>query len=108
VTALLGSMLKFDSGKMPDGAVSDIVLHSSAVKGEDGFMALKGLLLAFMRAGGYSIHYNVLNQEILKKAQAEPEKYKNLQIRLCGWNVHFVNLSKQEQDEFILQAARGY
>jgi len=108
VTALLGSMLKFDSGKMPDGAVSDIVLHSSAVKGEDGFMALKGLLLAFMRAGGYSIHFNVLNQEILKKAQAEPEKYKNLQIRLCGWNVHFVNLSKQEQDEFILQAARGY
>lgn len=107
VTALLGSMLKFDSGKIPDGAVSDVVLHSSAVKGEDGLLALKGLLLAFMRAGGYSIHFNVLNQEVLKKAQAEPEKYRNLQIRLCGWNVHFVNLSKQEQDEFILQAAQG-
>jgi formate C-acetyltransferase len=49
---------------------------------------------------------NVFSAEELKKAQKDPEKYKNLQIRLCGWNVRFVNLNKQEQDEFILQAAQ--
>ena len=41
---------------------------------------------------------------MLRAAQREPQKYKNLQVRVCGWNVYFVNLSKQEQDEFIARA----
>jgi pyruvate-formate lyase len=40
----------------------------------------------------------------LKKAQQDPEKYKNLQVRVCGWNAYFVNLSRTEQDCFIKQA----
>ena len=41
--------------------------------------------------------------EDLKKAQKEPEKYKNLQVRVCGWNVYFVDLEKVLQDAFIKQ-----
>lgn len=106
VTALLASVLKLRADRIPDGCVADVVLHSSAVKGEEGMAAFEALLTTFMTCGGGSIHFNVLSPEVLLKAQAEPEKYKNLQIRLCGWNVRFVNLSKQEQDEFILQAAQ--
>ena len=106
VTALLSSVLKLRADRIPDGCVADVVLHSSAVKGEEGLQAFQGLLTTFMTAGGGSIHFNVLSPEVLRKAQAEPEKYRNLQIRLCGWNVRFVNLSKTEQDEFILQASR--
>ena len=50
---------------------------------------------------------NVFNPEDLKKAQKEPEKYKNLQIRLCGWNVRFVDLDKAQQDEFIKQSVNN-
>jgi formate C-acetyltransferase len=105
VTALLSSVLQLDASRIPDGCVADVVLHSSAVKGEEGLRAFEGLLTTFMSAGG-SIHFNVLSPEVLLQAQAEPEKYRNLQIRLCGWNVLFVNLNKREQDEFILQASR--
>ena len=35
-----------------------------------------------------------------------PEKYSTLQVRVCCWNVYFVNLRKEEQDEFIARAAR--
>lgn len=104
VTALLASVLKLDASRIPDGCVADVVLHSSAVKGDEGLLAFRGLLETFMAGGGGSIHFNVLSPEVLLKAQEEPEKYKNLQIRLCGWNVRFVNLSRAEQDEFILQA----
>ena len=104
VTALLASVLKLDASRIPDGCVADVVLHSSAVKDEEGMCAFEALLTTFMAGGGGSIHFNVLSPEVLLKAQAEPEKYRNLQIRLCGWNVRFVNLSRQEQDEFILQA----
>jgi formate C-acetyltransferase len=106
VTAYLNSLLKMDGAQCPDGYVADVVLHSSAVKGEEGMAAFEALLTTFMASGGGSVHFNVLSPEVLLKAQAEPEKYRNLQIRLCGWNVRFVNLSKQEQDEFILQAAQ--
>ena len=104
VTALLASVLKLDASRIPDGCVADVVLHSSAVKDDEGMVAFEALLTTFMERGGGSIHFNVLSPEVLLKAQAEPEKYQNLQIRLCGWNVRFVDLSKKEQDEFILQA----
>ena len=105
VTAQLHSILRLDSTLLPDGCVADVVLHSSVAKGEDGLAALHGLLLAFMHQGGFAVHFNVLDPETLRRAQNEPEKYRNLQVRLCGWNVYFVDLSRREQDEFIQQAS---
>ena len=106
VTAFLNTVLSVDAEMIPDGSVADVVLHSSATRGEDGMAALEGLLKAYMRREGFAIQFNVLNPEILRKAQREPEKYRNLQVRLCGWNVFFVDLRKDEQDEFILQSAQ--
>ena len=44
-----------------------------------------------------------LSPEVLRAAQAHPENYATLQVRLCGWNVYFTSLSRVEQDEFIRQ-----
>ena len=93
-----------DASKIPDGCVADIVLHSSCTNGEEGSSAIIGLITSFMNCGGFAIQFNVLSSEILRLAQKTPEKYKNLQIRVCGWNANFVNLSKTEQDEFIIQS----
>jgi formate C-acetyltransferase len=107
VTAYLSSLLKLDHSKIPDGCVADVVLHESAVNGADGLTAFKTLLKVFMDNGGHSVHFNVLNADKLIKAQKDPEKYKNLQVRLCGWNVRFNDLSKRDQDEFIIKAKMG-
>ena len=40
----------------------------------------------------------------LRDAQVHPEKYQDLQIRVCGWNVLWNNINKEEQDGFIRQA----
>ena len=58
-------------------------------------------LLTFINKGGYSVHYNVLNTDVLIKAKKSPEDYPNLQVRLCGWNVLFSTLSEKEKDDFI-------
>ena len=50
------------------------------------------------------MHGNVFDSKMLKEAQAHPENYKNLQVRVCGWNAYFVSLTKAEQDAFIKQA----
>jgi len=107
VTAYLNSLTRLDPVKVPDGYVADVCLHVSAVKGEDGMAAFEGLLLTFMKKGGFSVHFNILSPDTLVNAQREPEKYKNLQIRLCGWNVRFVELDKAQQDEFILQSTNS-
>ena len=107
VTALISSALKLDYTEMPNGTVLDVVMHSSAVSGEDGMVAFHALLDTYMNGGGFAVHFNVLSPEVLREAQKYPEKYANLQIRLCGWNVLFNHLSKLEQDEYIAQSEQG-
>ena len=51
-----------------------------------------------------SMQINVFNSEVLRDAQKNPDKYKNLQVRVCGWNVLWNNLSRAEQDAYILRA----
>lgn len=105
VTGLIRSASGLDYSLTPNGTVLDLVIHRSAADGEDGLNALYGLLSVFLNRGGFALHINVLDPEILRAAQAHPEQYRSLQVRLCGWNVYFVDLSRAEQDEFIRQSA---
>ena len=50
--------------------------------------------------------YNILDTKVLEDAKKNPEKYPNLQVRLCGWNVLFSTLSDAEKDEFIKRSVR--
>jgi len=104
VTAMVASAGIFDYAKLPDGAVLDILLHPSSVKGDAGNNAMLTLVKSYFKMGGMAIQFNIFDPSVLKKAQANPEKYATLQVRLCGWNVYFTDLSKAVQDEFILQA----
>ena len=104
ITGLILSAGKLDHSRFPNGTVLDVVLHPSAVAGDEGLAAFYGLLMTYLKMGGMAIHGNVFSPEDLRKAQADPEQYKNLQVRVCGWNAYFVNLSKAEQDAFICQA----
>lgn len=104
ITALINSVTAMDHSLFPNGSVLDVVLHPSAVSGEDGLFAFYGILMTYFKKGGFAMHCNVFDAETLKKAKKEPEKYSNLQVRVCGWNAYFVNLSEKEQDAFIRQA----
>ncbi|MBQ7386739.1 MAG: hypothetical protein IJW03_01090 [Clostridia bacterium] len=104
ITALINSVCVIDHADFSTGSVLDIVLHPSAVAGDDGLEAFYGILMTYMKKGGFAMHGNVFDARDLIKAQKNPEKYSNLQVRVCGWNAYFVNLSKDEQDAFIRQA----
>ena len=105
-TAHLTSVASLDTSNTPNGAIVDIDLHSSAVSGKNGLWALASMLKAYFAQGGFAVHYNVLNTDSLKDAAAHPEKYPNLQVRLCGWNVLFSSLSDVEKAEFIARSER--
>ena len=104
VTALIESVSKIDYTNYPNGTVLDILLHPSAVSGEDGLVAMYALLMTYFKKGGLTLHGNVFDAATLRKAQRDPEKYANLQVRVCGWNAYFLNLSPEEQEDFIRKA----
>ena len=62
------------------------------------------MLDGYVADGGHHLNVNVFNRETLLDAQKHPEKYGDLQIRVCGWNVLWNNINKVEQDGFIRQA----
>ena len=105
-TAHLLSTAAIDYTLIPNGTVVDIDLHASAAKGEKGLQALMATLKTYFQLGGFAVHYNVLDTEILEEARRNPEKYRNLQVRLCGWNALFTSLSDWEQLEFIARSQR--
>jgi trans-4-hydroxy-L-proline dehydratase len=107
VTALMHSVLKLDHDNLLGSEPLDIILHPSAVKGEEGLAAMIALIETYFNSGGIALQANVLDHETLVAAQKEPMKYQNLQVRLCGWNEYFVNLTDIQQNELIKQTRRA-
>jgi formate C-acetyltransferase len=101
VTGIIGSVTGIDAAELPNGAVLDLTLHPSAVRGETGLDAMVALIKAFFRQGGYAVQFNIYDVETLRQAQRTPEKYSTLQIRLTGWSVYFTTLTPFEQEQFI-------
>ena len=101
ITAYMQSVLKIDAADFLNVAVLDYMLHPSAVAGEKGMEAFMCLVRTFFRNGGFALQGNIVNGETLRAAQKNPEQYKNLQIRVCGWNEYFVDLSPVKQNQFI-------
>ncbi len=104
VTALINSATTLDLTLADSGACLDVMLHPSAVGGDDGLVALCSVLMTYINKGGASVHFNIFDADTLTDAQNHPENYKNLQVRISGWNVLWNNMSKAEQDAYILRA----
>lgn len=104
VTALINSALCVKPYIYSESFCLDVMLHPTAVEGDGGLGIMKALLSAYMNGGGMSIQFNVFSTDTLKDAQKNPQKYQNLQVRVCGWNVLWNNLSEKEQNSYIARA----
>jgi formate C-acetyltransferase len=61
-----------------------------------------------MRRGGFEIQVNVVSNETLLAAQAHPEEYTDLVVRVAGYSDYFVKLSLKMQDEIIARTEHAW
>jgi 4-hydroxyphenylacetate decarboxylase large subunit len=54
-----------------------------------------------MRKGGFHIQFNVVDTKVLKDAQANPQNYRDLMVRVAGFTQYWVEIGKPVQDELI-------
>lgn len=97
----IASLTKPDFTNVINGGPMTMEFHSSVFRGEDGIHKVAGLVQQFVRHGGHQLQLNSVNMETLLDAQKEPEKYKNLIVRIWGWSAYFIELDKEYQDHVI-------
>lgn len=99
-TAVIRSAAKMDHAKT-GGTLLNQKFTPAVVQGEEGLDHMLHLVRSYFRMDGHHIQFNVVTAETLRAAQREPEKYRDLIVRVAGYSDYFCDLTKALQDEII-------
>ena len=108
-TFSLNSVAKLDYDSCRDGISNTFTINPAAL-GKDKEMQVANLtrvMDGYFAQGAHHLNVNVFNVDLLRDAQAHPENYPNLTIRVSGYAVRFINLSKKHQDEVIARTCHS-
>lgn len=104
-TSTVRSVAAIDQPNLQEGALFNLRFDPKGVQGEKGRDIIEGVIKTFFQEGGEHIQINVVDNETLKKAQVEPEKYRGLMVRVAGYMAYFTELDKSAQDTIIRRTA---
>ncbi len=79
-------------------------LTPSLVADESGVDKWAHLVRTYFRMDGHHIQFNVVGADTLRAAQADPQNYRNLIVRVAGYSDYFCDLSRELQEEIITRA----
>jgi pyruvate formate-lyase/glycerol dehydratase family glycyl radical enzyme len=99
-TAVLRSAAKIDHLRT-GGTLLNQKFTPQLLAEEDGIDKLKDLIRSYFKMDGHHIQFNVVNADTLRKAQHNPEAYKDLIVRVAGYSDYFIDLGPELQEEII-------
>ena len=106
-TATANSVSKLDHFIASNGTLFNMKFHPSALKGREGLESFVALVRGYFDQKGSHVQFNVVSRETLRDAQAHPEKYRSLVVRVAGYSALFTTLSKSLQDDIINRTEQG-
>nr|WP_296456310.1 glycyl radical protein [uncultured Acetatifactor sp.] len=107
-TAAANSVSKLDHGIASNGTLFNQKFHPTALSGEKGLENFVALIRSYFDQKGSHMQFNVVDRETLLDAQAHPEKYAHLVVRVAGYSALFTTLSKSLQDDIIRRTEQGF
>ncbi len=99
-TAVIRSAAKIDHVRT-GGTLLNQKFTPQILKSDDGLDKLVQLIRTYFLLDGHHIQFNVVDAATLRQAQANPEQYRSLIVRVAGYSDYFCDLSKTLQDEII-------
>jgi formate C-acetyltransferase len=100
-TSLIRSFTKPDLSRVINGGPLTIEFHDTVFRTPGAIEKVAALVQLFVLQGGHQLQLNTVNRDQLLDAQAHPEQYRNLIVRVWGWSGYFVELDKCYQDHII-------
>lgn len=94
-TATVKSVAKLDQKNAKDGCLYNLRFDPRSVQGEKGRGILRSVVQTYFDNMGEHIQINVVDNKTLRAAQKEPEKYRNLLVRVAGYLAYFTELDKR-------------
>jgi formate C-acetyltransferase len=98
-TAVIKSAARIDHTRT-GGTLLNMKFNPQVLAGE-GIDKLLHLIRAYFKLEGHHIQFNVIDAEMLKKAQQEPERHRDLIVRVAGYSDYFVDVGRDLQNEII-------
>lgn len=95
-----GDFLNYKNS-LPNGASHTITINPSITKSREQREKLKAFLQGYAANGGTALQINIVDADMLRDAQAHPENYRNLLVRVTGYNAYFASIGRELQDEII-------
>lgn len=98
-TAMFHSVTAIDHLRFANGVNLNVKFDANII--EENPEILSALIDGYLKSGGMQIQANILKPEVLQEAIEQPEKHKNLMVRISGYCAYFVDLSKEMQLEIL-------
>ena len=86
---------------LPNGASHTMTFNPSLLKDPEHRDKFKAFLRGYAENGGTALQINILDPQMLKDAQACPQDYRHLLVRITGYNAYFTSIGRELQDEVI-------
>jgi formate C-acetyltransferase len=90
-----------------NGALLNLKFLPSFFEQQNALEWFTAFLRGFVDLGVSHVQFNVISGETLRAAQAQPEQYRGLVVRVAGYSAYFVELAKEVQDEIIRRTEHG-
>ena len=105
-TAVIQSLAKMDQIKS-GGTLLNMRFLPSVLASEQDLDKLAQLIRTYFRMNGHHIQFNVVDTDMLRRAQSTPDDYRDLLVRVAGYSDYFVDLDRYHQEEIISRTAQS-
>lgn len=98
---MIKSVTAFDHARHENGLLLNTKFNPTVLKDDDGLRDLTNLIRTYFDMGGWHVQFNCISGDTLRTAQAHPEKYPGLMVRVAGYSAYFHDLAQETQDDII-------